>query len=139
MIHRFRSELPIDVFGHMRREYYEWVRILRQQAANKRALAALNRDWEVTELVVALVFFYRHVIAQFESVERAMQQMRRSNVRVVRLSHSEVGAEQLGQFDTVVRQYYALTREFGLPDSLLAEHDINRFGELLSQYLKGHE
>ena len=123
----------------MRHEYYEWVRILRQQSANKRAFAALNRDWEVTELVIALVFFYRHVIAQFESMERAMQQMRRSDVRVVRLSHSQVGAEQLGQFNSVVRQYYALTREFGIPESLLAEHDITRFGEHLSQYLKGQE
>lgn len=139
MIHRFRTELPADVFGHMRREYYEWTRILRQQTASRRALSELSRDWEVTELVVALVFFYRHVIAQFESVERALQQMRRSGVETVRLSDSQIGAAQIEQLNGVVRQYHALIREYGIPDRLLVEHDITRFGEQLASYLRGQE
>ena len=139
MIHRFRAELPADVFGHMRREYYEWTRILRQQAANRRGLAALSRDWEVTELIVALVFFYRHVIAQFESVERAMQQMQRSGIENVRLSDSRIGAAQIEQLNGVVRQYRALIRDYGIPDQLLVEHDIRRFGEQLATYLRGQE
>lgn len=123
----------------MRREYSEWMRILRQQSAGKRDLSILGRDWEVTELVVALVFFYRHVIAQFESVERAMQQMRRSGVEEVRLSNSSIGTEQVNQFNNVVRRYRALIRDYGIPDQLLVEHDINRFGELLTTYLRGQE
>jgi hypothetical protein len=123
----------------MLREHYDLLSILKRMAEGNRRLAPLKRDFSVTELVLALVIFHRHVIAQFESVKRAMQQMQRSGISSVRLGDSKIGADGLAQMEAAVRQFYGLVGEFQIPKEILQEHDIKALAQMLADYLKGKE
>lgn len=139
MIYLFRSQFPPDVYKHMFREYSSLLGILKKMVEGKQRLAPLKRDWEVTELMLALVIFHRHVIAQFESVKRAMQQMNRSEISLVRLGDSKIGYDGLAEMDVAVRQFYGLVSGFQIPTAIFLEHDIKEFAKMLADFLKEKE
>jgi hypothetical protein len=123
----------------MLREHYDLLGILKRMAEGNSRLAPLKRDWVVTELMLALVVFHRHVIAQFQSVERAMQQMKRSGISSVQLGDTKIGADGLVQMEAAIRKFYGLIAKFQFPNEILLEHDIKVFAQMLADYLKGKE
>lgn len=159
MIHLFRAGLPPEIYRLMVREYFELNRIIErlvegqhtavndgevhregEQKPNVRQeLAPLRRDPQVTELLLALSVFYRHVIAPFEGAGRAMTRMGRHDISVVRLGASTLSTDAAQKMGIAVRQFYGLLREFGIPTEVLREHDIKKFSSLLATYLRVQE
>ena len=138
MIHMFRASVPPDVYRMMVREYFELHRILDGLSKHQKQLEVLRKDSAVTELMLALTIFYRNVIAPFEGAGRVMQQMRASNVSVVRMGQSKLDDGMTQRMDLAVRQFYGLVMEFRVPKAMFVEHDIKNFARLLSEYLKAH-
>lgn len=158
MIHLFRAGLPPEIYRLMVREYFELHRILERlvegqlkavdegerregerQVNYRQELAPLRRDPQITELLLALSVFYRHVIAQFEGAGRVMKRMSKYEIPVVRLGASTLDAEAARQMDIAVRQFYGLLREFEIPTEILREHDIKEFANSLATYLRAQE
>lgn len=142
----------------MVREYFDLHRILERQveaqltAANegerrqgehkpnvRKQLDPLRRDPQVTELLLALSVFYRHVIAQFEGAGRVMMRMKRYEIPEIRLGASTLDADATRQMGITVRQFYGLLSEFGIPTEILREHDIKKFASSLAVYLRSQE
>ena len=76
MIYLFRATLPADIYRKMLREYFDLQRILEGLTKGKEKFAVLRKDEDVTQLILALSIFYRHVITQFEGAGRVMERLR---------------------------------------------------------------
>lgn len=155
MIHHFRAGVPHEIYRLMVREYFELLRILeklvdgqlpsvddgerkdgKRQTTFQNELAPLKSDFQVTELLLALAVFYRHIIAQFEGAGRVMKRMNKLDIQVVRLGASTLDAEAAWQMGKAVRQFYQLLGEFEVPREIIQEHDIKRFAWLLATYMR---
>lgn len=158
MIHLFRAGLPPEIYRLMVREYFELHRILERlvegqllaadegkrregesQVNYRQKLAPLRRDPQMTELLLALSVFYRHVIAQFEGAGRVMKRMSTYQIPEVRLGSSTLDVDAARQMDIAVRQFYSLLREFEIPTEILREHDIKEFASTLATYVRTRE
>lgn len=158
MIHHFRAGVPHEIYRLMVREYFELHRILEKlvdgqlpsvddseprdgerQTTFLNELAPLKRDPQVTELLLALAVFYRHIIAQFEGAGRVMKRMNKYEIQVVRLGASTLDAEAARQMEMAVRQFYQLLAEFEVPLEIIREHDIKRFAWLLATYMRAQK
>ncbi len=153
MIHLFRAGVPHEIYRLMVREYFELHRILERlvegqlsavvegerQPSFRQELAPLRRDPQVTELLLALAVFYRHIIAQFEGAGRVMMRMKKYEIPVIRLGASTLDADAARQMGLAVRQFYGLLSEYGIPMEILREHDIKEFANSLANYLRAQE
>jgi hypothetical protein len=158
VIHLFRAGVPHEIYRLMVREYFELHRILERlvegrlpagddgerregerQPNFQQELAPLRRDPQVTELLLALAVFYRHIIAQFEGAGRVMKHMNKYDIQVVRLGASTLDTEAARQMEMAVRQFYQLLAEFEVPLEIIREHDIKRFAWLLATYMRAQE
>jgi hypothetical protein len=158
VIHHFRAGVPHEIYRLMVREYFELQRILEKlvdgqlpsvddgelrdgerQTTFRNDLAPLKRDPQVTELLLAMAVFYRHIIAQFEGAGRVMKRMNKYNIQVVRLGASTLDAEATWQMKKAVRQFYQLLAEFNVPREIIQEHDIKRFAWLMATFIGAQE
>jgi len=158
MIHLFRAGVPHEIYRLMVREYFELHRILERlvegrllavddgerregerQPNFRQNLAPLSRDPQVTELLLALAVFYRHIIAQFEGAGRVMMRMKKYEIPLIRLGASTLDADAARQMGIAVRQFYGLLSEYGIPMEILREHDIKEFASSLAAYLRSQE
>ena len=136
MIYLFRATLPADIYRKMLREYFDLQRILEGLTKGKEKFAVLRKDEDVTQLILALSIFYRHVITQFEGAGRVMERLRASDIGVVQMGTSKLDGEVAKQMDIAIRQFYGLMAEFRIPKEVFLEHDIKKYAKLLTDYLK---
>lgn len=139
MIHIFRSHVPFDIYRLMVREYFDCRSILKRMTEGKAQFSALRRDEEVTDLMLALAVFYRHVITQFEGAEMVMTRMRASNISVVRMGETKLDAASVDAMHIAVRQFYGLISQYLVPVEIFREHDLREFARALTTYLKAQE